>query len=300
MFIIGAVIKQGRILYPSAFQCEIVKRSYRAGPVKQAGCGSVAEPPFAKKTQARRQNGNYYSTKTRLCATKNQRMLSDRAARLQSRKPWVESKKQKEFPMPRARLDKHDKIHHELFDEDTAQVGSLGSIVDRHDGDAVFLGDLEKSPGGADGGESDFEDEMNESDPAESESMDPDDLYSAADEDSIIGTDQTGTVEGIARGFGTHLPQDIGKDGFQVEEIPNKALKYQSRAVAEGEELDDYDDDSSDGKYDAGPSLSRASEPGMNRVKSTGDHEPTPDRIPVKQPRPRTTDEELDATRRMK
>ncbi len=41
--------------------------------------------------------------------------------------------------MAKERLDKHDSIHHELFDEDTAQVGSLGDIVEKHAGDAVFL-----------------------------------------------------------------------------------------------------------------------------------------------------------------
>ena len=68
--------------------------------------------------------------------------------------------------MATPRLDKHDKIHHELFDEDTNQVGSLGDIVDKHAGDAVFLTPDDKDAGGADGGEMDFEEEMNEADPA--------------------------------------------------------------------------------------------------------------------------------------
>lgn len=201
--------------------------------------------------------------------------------------------------MPGERLDKHDKIHHELFDEDTAQIGSLGSIVENHDGDAVFLAASEKSEGGADGGESDFVDEMNETDPADDEGMDPDDLYSAPDEDVMASTDQTGTVEGIARGFGTHLPQDLGRDGFQVEEIPDKALQYQNRIVTDGEELDDYDDDNDgNGKDDPGRALALASEPGMNRVES-GDSEPMPGRIPIKEKRPRSSDDELDATRQI-
>ena len=199
------------------------------------------------------------------------------------------------------RLDKHDKIHHELFDEDTNQVGSLGDIVDKHAGDAVFLTPDEKSVGGADGGEADFEAEMNEADPAEDEGMDPDDLYSADDERGLFQTDQTGTVEGIARGFGTHLPQDLGRDGFQVEEIPRRALKFRDQpARADGEELDDYDDDTDTGKDDDGPALAQASQPGANRVQATGDHEPTPGRIPTHDRRPATTDDELDATRRMK
>jgi len=31
--------------------------------------------------------------------------------------------------------------------------------------------------------------------------------------------DITGTVQGIGRGFSTHLPQDIGAGGFQIEEV---------------------------------------------------------------------------------
>ena len=189
--------------------------------------------------------------------------------------------------MATPRLDKHDKIHHELFDEDTSQVGSLGDIVDKHAGDAVFLTPDEKSVGGADGGEADFEAEMNETDPAESEGMDPDDLYSSANERDLFQTDQTGTVEGIARGFGTHLPQDLGRDGFQVEEIPRRALKFRDQpARAEGEELDDYDDDTDTGKFDADPALAQASQPGANRAADPGLPEPMPDRIPTRASRP--------------
>ncbi len=201
------------------------------------------------------------------------------------------------------RLDKHDKIHHELFDENTNQVGSLGDIVEKHAGDAVFLGPSERGVGGVDGGESDFEDEMNETDPAPGEGMDPDDLFSARSEDTVFATDQTGTVQGIARGFGTHLPQDIGGGGFQVEELPDKALQFQARPIAEGEELDDYDDeDDTDAEFGQDAELSRASEPGLNRVEADEDDdgEPTPGRIPVRRPRPRDTDDELDATRQIK
>lgn len=203
--------------------------------------------------------------------------------------------------MSQPRLDKHDKIHHELFDEDTNEVGSLGDLVEKHAGDAVFLTPPERSVGGADGGEADWEAEMSDTDPADGGDMNPGDLYSAEDEDTIFATDQTGTVAGIARGFGTHLPQDIGAGGFRVEEIPRKALKYQGRPVADGEELDDYDDEGDGGEFDSSPGLARASEPGANRVQRDPDDdgEPTPDRIPVKQPRPRTVDDDLDATRQI-
>jgi hypothetical protein len=46
-----------------------------------------------------------------------------------------------------------------------------------------------------------------------------------ADEGDFLGDagldrapDITGTVRGIDRGMATHLPQDIGRDGFQIEE----------------------------------------------------------------------------------
>jgi len=195
--------------------------------------------------------------------------------------------------MPNERLDKHDAIHHELFDEDTAQVGSLGDLVEKHAGDAVFLAAPEKSPNGVDGGEEDFEAEMLMTDPAANEAMNPADLYSPDNETEELSTDQTGTVAGIARGFGTHLPQDIGAGGFQVETLPNSAL-FAPRPLAEGEELDDYDDD----KAEIGSGSN--SQPFAHIVPDAEDTEPTPNRIPIKARRPATTDEELDATQQMK
>ena len=196
--------------------------------------------------------------------------------------------------MAKERLDKHNGVHHELFDEDTAQVGSLGDLVEKHAGDAVFLTPPEKSANGVDGGEADFEAEMLMTDPAANEGMNPDDLYSADDEDESFATDQTGTVPGIARGFGTHLPQDIGANGFQVETLPDAAFLSLRHPLADGEELDDYDDD----KAESGSGSN--SQPFAHMVSENGDHEPTPDRIPVKNRRPATTDEELDATQAMK
>lgn len=200
------------------------------------------------------------------------------------------------------RLDKHDKIHHELFDEDANQIGSLGDIVEKHAGDAVFLTPAEKSPNDVDGGEEDFEAEMLEADPAPSDGMDDADFYSAADEDGMGGTDQSGTVAGIARGFGTHLPQDLGAGGFQVEALPDRALNLQARLLAEGEELDDYDDDTDEGKDDVRGKLAADSEPFAHAVSTDpdADTEPTPDRIPVRDRAPMTADDELDATRQMK
>lgn len=196
--------------------------------------------------------------------------------------------------MSNERLDKHDAIHHALFDEDTAQVGSLGDLVEKHAGDAEFLAVPEKSPNGVDGGEADFEAEMLMADPAAREDRDPADMYSPDNETGSLSVDQTGTVEGIARGFGTHLPQDIGAEGFQVETLPNSALYSPRPPLADGEELDDYDDD----KADLGSGSN--SQPFAHMVSDTERTEPTPDRIPIKARRPATTDEELDATQQMK
>lgn len=196
--------------------------------------------------------------------------------------------------MAKERLNRHDSIHHELFDEDTAQVGSLGDLVEKHAGDAVFLTAPEKSPNGVDNGESDFVAEMLMTDPASHEEISPDDLYSAEDEVERYSTDQTGTVEGISRGFGTHLPQDIGAKGFQVETIPDRVLNSPRYTLADGEELDDYDDDKVD------DISSPDSQPFGHMVSDSGDHQPTPGRIALKNRRPASSDDELDGTRRMK
>jgi hypothetical protein len=138
--------------------------------------------------------------------------------------------------MTEPRLDRPDKVHHDLFDENTNEIGALGDIVEKHAGDAIFLTPAERSVTGVDAGEGDFEAEMLPTDPLDDE----DDGVPYLDEDSKNwGTDQTGTVTGIARGFGTHLPQDLGAGGFQIEAMPDKAL--QPRVPPTGE-LDDYDD----------------------------------------------------------
>ncbi len=200
-----------------------------------------------------------------------------------------------------AKLDKqlhtHSSMHHELFDEDTDQVGSLGDLVEKHAGDAVFLTPPEKSVGGADGGLADWEAEMLETDPSENVGMDADDLYSADDEtEGMPAADMTGTVPGIARGFGTHLPQDLGADGYQVEEMPNVVMTAKTLPTSDGE-LSDYDDDAED----QAPELARASQPFANAVTNENADESDEDgeRIPVKERRPHSADDALDATRTM-
>jgi hypothetical protein len=201
--------------------------------------------------------------------------------------------------MASERLDKHgSKKAHELFDENTAQVGSLGEVVDKHAGDSISLTDDQRSPGGADGGEQDFVAEMNPEDPsAEWEELD--DEYAASDREDSQGigeTDITGTAAGIARGFGSHLPQDLGSGGFEIEEIPRRALRYQGQPAAD-EELDDYDDDDpNNGKYDP-KDLEELSIPGAARVRSKADDDDeSPDRVPVKNRPAKNFDQDIDSS----
>ncbi len=78
----------------------------------------------------------------------------------------------------------------------------------------------------------DFEEEMDATDP------DPDAGNDASDYigDSGLGRspDITGTVTGIARGMATHLPQDLGADGFQIEDPENldRSLVDEDEAAA--------------------------------------------------------------------
>lgn len=201
--------------------------------------------------------------------------------------------------MAAKRLDRHgSKEAHELFDEDTGQVGSVGDIVDKHAGDAVFLTPAEHNPGGADGGEADFTAEMIPDDPsAEWEELN--DEYPGTDredEEGIGETDITGTAAGIARGFGSHLPQDLGSEGFEIEEIPRRALKYQGQPMPD-EELDDYDDDDPDnGKYDP-KDLEELSIPGSARAQRE-EEEPLPDRIPVRDRPAVDFDQDSDSSRK--
>jgi hypothetical protein len=137
-------------------------------------------------------------------------------------------------------MDRHgSEKFDDLFGENTGEPGSLAEIVDKHAGDAIFLsGEDNGSVKGADGGLSDMVGELGQLDPDEDwEDRDDDELS----RDAIAGVDITGTATGVARGFGSHLPLDIGSGGFQIEDMPDGALNH-ARATADAE-LDDYDDD---------------------------------------------------------
>ena len=147
------------------------------------------------------------------------------------------------------RLDRHgSEEFNELFEENTAEPGTLAEIVDKHAGDALFLSDeKDGSVRGADGGYSDIITELGPLDPDDDWEESDDDTLSG---DAIAGVDITGTAPGVARGFGSHLPLDLGAGGFQIEDIPDRALPNMHRPQAD-EELDDYDDDDpNNGKYD--------------------------------------------------
>ncbi|MDR3706843.1 MAG: hypothetical protein P4L33_00965 [Capsulimonadaceae bacterium] len=145
--------------------------------------------------------------------------------------------------MTEQRMDKHGSTEaRRLFESDTAQIGALGDIVEEHGGDNIVLV-TEPSTGGADAGESDFAVEMNSNDPSDDVEAIDDEFPGEDVEDSegIGETDLMGSAKGIARGFGSHLAQDIGSDGFQIEEIPAGAAAKRNWP-AKGGELDDYDD----------------------------------------------------------
>lgn len=108
----------------------------------------------------------------------------------------------------------------------------------------------------------DFEASMLETDP---------DPNAGANEDETLGqgegraADITGTVTGIARGMATHLPQDLGAGGFQIEEP----------------EI-------------SGDTRARNSEPNDENSDSDGGIIPTPPANPA------SRDDALDATRQLK
>jgi hypothetical protein len=193
--------------------------------------------------------------------------------------------------MSEPKLDAHgSETVRALFEENTNEVKTVGDIVDKHSGDAIVLTQPGRGNRGADTGESDFEEDALPSDPSEQwESLD-DSFAGGTDEDEegIGETDITGTAAGIARGFGSHLPLDLGADGFQIEELPDEAIGSFTRDS--DEELDDYDDDDDEnGKFDSGD-LSDVEQPGANVV-----HGSNPDEQDV---RPTTFDGQIDRSER--
>ena len=108
-------------------------------------------------------------------------------------------------------------------------------------GDSLVLGPVDSAENGVDEGEADFEEEALPLDPAEQWEGEDDTFVTGTndDEDGIGSTDLTGTATGIARGFGSHQPLDLGAGGFQIEDEPTRRLKP-AQTDANGE-LSDYD-----------------------------------------------------------
>jgi len=140
-------------------------------------------------------------------------------------------------------MDRHgSSTARRLFESDTSQVGALGDIVEDHDGDRFNL-TSERAPAGADPGESDVVAQMDSDDPRDIFDEEGSEIKQTGQAriDMVGETDITGTASGIARGFGSHLAQDLGADGFQIEEIPVKAFPI-LHIAGSNDELDDYDD----------------------------------------------------------
>ena len=115
----------------------------------------------------------------------------------------------------------------------------------------------------------DVEDEMEETDP---------DPNAGADRGEYIGDaridrapDMTGTVQGITRGMSTHLPQDVGRDGFQIEEQEDLEGSLIADPADQHQEAVDPNGEDADG-----------------------------DRIPTATPNVNARDDALDATRRLR
>ncbi|MBC8104689.1 MAG: hypothetical protein H7Z41_19110 [Cytophagales bacterium] len=87
----------------------------------------------------------------------------------------------------------------------------------------------------------DFEDSMGETDPDPNAGMDDQESFGGLS-DSHRGTDLSGTVTGLDRGTATHLPQDIGAQGFQIEE-PEAAHDPGLEARDSSSPLDEGDND---------------------------------------------------------
>lgn len=126
----------------------------------------------------------------------------------------------------------------------------------------------------------DFADSMGETDPDPNTGSDPEGEFIAGSNETDRAPDMTGTVQGVVRGTGTHIPLDLGADGFQIEEAEPGSDARLLNNDDEGSTLSD----------------------------ETETNDPTPgqenltvgDVIPTTRPDVDNSDEALDATRRMK
>lgn len=150
----------------------------------------------------------------------------------------------------------------------------------------------------------DFEEEMLDADP---------DPNAGSDEaDHITGTnlgrapDLSGTVTGAVRGLGTHLPQDLGADGFQIiepeelaGELPDERLNAPTDHTFANARLGgDAADASANAPDDGG--AEDMTDPLNQDERFSGDDLATDGgQIPTPPAHPAASDEALDATRQL-
>ncbi|MBC8139099.1 MAG: hypothetical protein H8F28_24765 [Fibrella sp.] len=188
--------------------------------------------------------------------------------------------------------------NHPLF-ENNAEVRSLGDIVDaRTEGltDDIDEGDRDDASTGKTSFDAldeedeymtraDFEDSMLSSDPDSEAGDDSSEMIAGAGLDRA--PDITGTVRGLAPGMSTHLPLDLGADGFQIIE-PEDAGDLRASAVDVT-------------NYNLADSLEEMAEiDPYNATLADSDSEDDGHRIPVgTDGKVMSTDDTLDATRRL-
>ena len=126
----------------------------------------------------------------------------------------------------------------------------------------------------------DFADSMGETDPDPNTGTDPDREFVAGSGETDRAPDITGTVEGVVRGTGTHMPLDLGADGFQIE---NAEPGSDARLL-------DNDDEGSTLSAD-----NQGTDPTPGQENLTDG-----DVIPTSRPDIDSSDDALDATRRLK
>jgi hypothetical protein len=132
----------------------------------------------------------------------------------------------------------------------------------------------------------DFVDSMNRTDPDPNTGADDDDFIGDAGLDRA--PDMTGTVTGVIRGLGTHLPQDLGPDGFQIED-PEAAGDPRLVGIADDEDSFTDDNDQMDADETAAGDAASGDD-----LASDGGH------IPTAKPDIDMRDDALDATRQLK
>lgn len=126
---------------------------------------------------------------------------------------------------------------------------------------------------------------MNATDPDPSTGMDADEFI-ADDVEEYRAPGIEGTVTGIARGMSTHLPQDIGADGFQIEDPEADFDPNQ-------DEESERHIDATRGHVDPTRVTPEDDRPGRDNLDDGG-------RIATRPPNPVSRDDALDATRRMR